>query len=177
MLKQFTGILISCLFIILVTSCEKKAVDESMISPTFGGTGNPNPKSTVTGNVTFSTMATENSTLAVGGIGWTNPSCGSTNSVNLTGYYDSTTVVLSFNSAAVTGTYAIASIPTSTSCALTVVHAPNQPSGVVWYGNAGYVSVTTSSSNISAKFIGVTCVQASFNYPQIFVSGVIGCTQ
>lgn len=177
LLKRISFILFLGGALALTTSCEKKTVDESIISPTFGGTGNPNPNSTITGNVTFSTMATDNSTLSVGGVGWTNPSCGSTSSVNLTGYYDSTTVVLSFNAAATSGTYAITSIPTSTSCALTLVHAPNQPSGVVWYGNGGYVSVTTSTSNISAKFIGVTCVQSSFNYPVVYVSGVLGCTQ
>lgn len=175
--KRFSVICILFSALLLMTACQKKTVDESMISPTFGGSGNPNPNSTVTGNVTFSTMATENSTLSVGGLGWTNPSCGSTSSVNLTGYYDSTTVVLSFNSAANSGTYAISSIASPTSCALTVVHAPNQPSGVVWYGNGGYVAVTTSTSNISAKLIGVTCVQSSFNYPIVYVSGVLGCTQ
>jgi hypothetical protein len=58
---------------------------------------------------------------------------------------------------------------------MTVVNAPNQPAGVVWYGKAGIISVQSTMAAITASFSGVQCVQQSFNFPQVSVSGSMSC--
>ncbi len=173
--------LLSVLSLVLIAgflACEKKK--STGITPTYGATGNPNPgDQTVTGTTTYSNPATENSSLFVGGSGWTNPTCGSTNSVILKGFNGSIEVTLSFASSIRSGTYAIASSPSgTTACALTILNAPNQPAGIVWYGKSGSIAVTTSSSAINANFINsVVCAQQNFNFPTVSVSGGLGCSQ
>jgi hypothetical protein len=161
---------------VLFISCQKK--ESTGIAPTYGTTGNPNPgNQTVTGSTTFSNPATENSSQPVGGPGWSNPTCGSTNSMTLKGFSDDTDVTLNFAAPIKTGTYAVGSAPSGTVvCALTLVNAAGQPKGIIWYGRSGSVVVNTTSTSISAAFTNIVCTQQTFNYPQVIVSGNLGCS-
>jgi hypothetical protein len=165
-------------FAAFVISCEKKKQSEG-ISPTYGTTGNPNPGyQTVTGNTPQNNPATENTSLVAGEAGWQNPSCGSTQSLTLKGTSGFTDVTLSFATAVKTGTYAVAATPSgTTSCAMTVYNAPNQPTGLVWYGRSGKVVVTISPTSINAKIENVVCTQQTFSYPTVLVKGSVGCNQ
>ncbi len=162
----------------IIFACNKKEHSDA-ISPTFESTGNPHPgEQTVTGSSTYSNPATQNSAINAQGPGWSNPTCGSTNSVTLKSVNLTTDVTLSFAKTIQTGTYAIATIPSGyTSCALTIVNAPDQPTGIIWYGKSGVVSVTTSSNAITANFNNIICTQKNFNFPTVTASGVIGCSQ
>jgi len=163
--------------VFVVLSCEKKN-SSTAISPDYSATGNPNPNNqTVTGSNTYTNPATENSSLIVGDIGWSNPSCISTGSTSLRGTKGTTEVVLTFSGVATTGTYAITSQPAANSCALLILNAPNQPAGVLWYGRSGTVVVSTSSSNITGQLMNAVCTQSTFNFPIVSVSGNIGCNQ
>ncbi len=164
----------------LIFSCAKKKED-NRITPTYkedatGTGGNPNVgNQTVTGTATLTNPATQNSSLLVGGAGWSNPTCSSTNSITLKGINGGVDVTLSFLFPPTSGTYAIAANPSSQSCAMTVVNAPNQPSGIVWYGKTGQVVVNTTTASINASFSGVLCTQQNFNFPTVGVSGNLGC--
>jgi hypothetical protein len=176
MLKNtiLTVLVVAC---VIIFACEKKK--STGIAPTYGATGNPNPGAqTVTGSTTPSNPATENTSIQVGGPGWTNPTCGSTFSITLKGYNGATEVTLSFASTIKTGTYAIATTPQgNTSCAMTVVNAPGQPGGIVWYGKTGQVSVNTTTASMSASFNNIVCTQQSFGFPTVAASGFLGCSQ
>ena len=176
MLKKAAILLFVTLSLFL--GCQKKKQDNT-IKPGYGATGNPHPGAqTVTGNTTPTNPATENTSMVVGGVGWTNPTCGSTFSITLVGYQGSTNVTLSFAKPAVTATYAIAATPSgTTSCALTVVNAPNQPTGISWYGKSGTVVINTTTAAISAQLQNVVCAQKSFGFPVVTVNGVLGCSQ
>lgn len=166
----------------ILLSCEKKKSSDAY-TPTYkeeatGTAGNPNVNNvTVTGSVTTTNPATDNTSLFVGGSGWSNPTCGSTGSLTLKGLNGSVDVTINFASIPALGTttYIVSSSPGFNACAMTVVNAPNQPAGIAWYGKAGTVSVQTTTSSINASFSGVQCVQQSFNFPQVSVSGNIGC--
>jgi hypothetical protein len=164
----------------VLISCEKKK-KSSAITPTYkeeatGTAGNPNPNNvTVTGTSTITNPASQNSSLFVGGSGWSNPTCVSTGSVTLQAINGDIQVTLNFQSPPVTGTYVVAGSVGGNQCTMQVVNAPNQPAGVVWYGKTGSVSVQTTTSSINASFSGVQCVQATFNFPAVSVSGNIGC--
>lgn len=182
MKKQFIRLSGSLLLIgLVIFSCAKKKSDG--ITPTYGSTGNPYPNNpTVTGTSTLTNPATENTSMNVGGNGWSNPSCGSTNSLTLKGYNGTIDVTLAFTFSTSTvpihsGTYAISSSGGLNTCQLTINNAPNQPAGTVWYGKSGTVVVNTSSTSISASFNGVVCTQASFNFPTVTANGFLGCTQ
>lgn len=161
----------------MLVSCEKK--EKNSISPGYGATGNPHPGAqTVTGNATPTNPATENTSMVVGGVGWTNPTCGSTFSVTLIGYKDNTQVTLTFAKAAVSNTYAIASTPSGTNtCAMTVLNAPGQPSNITWYGKSGSIVVVTTSASINASFQNVVLTQQNFGFPTVTASGFLGCSQ
>lgn len=173
-----SGLIAISSFIFL--SCDKKN-DNGAISPTYkedasGTAGNPNVNNvTVTGTSTITNPASQNSSLLVGGSGWSNPTCVSTTSLQLKGINGSIDVTLTFLTPPSTGTYAIAASPGISTCAMVVNNAPNQPSGIVWYGKSGYVTVNTTSTSINASFSGVQCVQQNFNFPAVSVSGNIGC--
>jgi hypothetical protein len=161
---------------VVAIACEKKGNPDA-ISPTFGTTGNPNPNNpTVTGNTSYTNPATTNSSFSVGGTGWTNPTCGTTFSIMLKGLRDETDVTLSFPSIIKTGTYVVTASPGSGQCAVTVANAPDQPSGIVWYGKSGTVVVNTTSTSISAYLSGVICTQQAFNFPTVSLSGQLGCS-
>ena len=165
---------------VLFIACEKKK--SNGISPDYrenaGTGGNPNTNNpTVTGTNTLTNPATQNSGFVVGGTGWTNPTCGSTNSVTLKGLNGETEVTLTFASTITSGTYAIGSVPGNSVCAMTVLNAPSQPAGILWVGKSGQVSVNTSTASINAFFTSIQCTQASFIYPVVSVSGNLGCSQ
>lgn len=168
---------------VVLFACKKKK-DET-IHPTYkeeatGTASNPQPNNvTVTGTQTVANPATENSSINAGGGGWSNPSCITTNSLYLKGLNGDTEVTITFAQPPVVGqsTYNVASTPGLNACALTVLNAPNQPSGIMWYGRSGVITVNSSTSAVSAAITGtgVMCVQSTFNFPQVYVSGVIGC--
>ncbi|MCC6371312.1 MAG: hypothetical protein IT236_09935 [Bacteroidia bacterium] len=165
---------------ISVLSCGKKK--SSGISPTYSTTagGNPNPNvPTVTGNATPTNPATENTFIQVGGSGWSNPTCGTTNSLSLKGFNGSIDVTLSFASTIPVGsnTFAVGAAPGAGIVGLSILNAPNQPAGIVWYGKSGSVVVNATASNINANFNGVVCTQASFNFPSVTASGFLSCAQ
>ena len=160
-------------------SCKDKN-NKGAITPDYGATGNPYPgNQTVTGTTTYTSPATQNTTFTVGDIGWSNPSCISTGSIALRALKDNIDVILTFSSPIPSGTntFAISSNAGSGSCALTVYNAPNQPAGVYWYGKSGSVVVTTNSTSINANLVGVVCTQKEFNFPQVIVTGGLGCSQ
>ena len=172
-------ILVTGVFVLIslcIASCGKKKSDG--IAPTYGSTGNPNPSNpTVTGNVTPTNPATDNSAVYVGGNGWSNPTCGTTNSIALKAYNGTVDVTLAFSSAITSGTYAVGPSPAANVCALTILNPPNQPSGIVWYGRTGNIVVNTTSASINASFSGIVCTQANFNFPTVTANGFIGCAQ
>jgi hypothetical protein len=181
MKKQF--LIISGFAIItatLIFSCAKKK-DNGAITPTYkeeatGTGGNPNVgNQTVTGTATLTNPATQNSSLLVGGIGWSNPTCSSTFSTTLKGNNGSVDVTLTFTGPPNSGVYPISSVLQSGSCTMMVTNAPNQPAGIVWYGKSGSVSVNTTSTAINASFTGILCTQQNFNFPTVGVSGNLGC--
>jgi hypothetical protein len=167
----------SFLFVgLLILSCDKK--DPNGIGPGYGTTGNPNPNNqTTTGSPTYSNPATENSPITIGGTGWTNPTCGTTNSLNLKGVNGIIDVTLAFPSLIKAGVYTISQSGEANTCALTILNAPLQPAGIVWVGKSGLVTVTTSSTNIAANFSGIICTQQSFNYPTVTANGNLSCGQ
>ncbi|MGZ3898721.1 MAG: hypothetical protein ACXVNM_11805 [Bacteroidia bacterium] len=184
-MKKYIYIVSACLAMasLILLSCEKKKDDPNRIAPTYkeeatGTAGNPNVNNvTVTGTSTITNPATDNSSLYVGGSGWSNPTCSSTGSLTLKGINGNIEVTISLWQLPTVGsaTYNVSSSPSGNACAMTVVNAPNQPAGIVWYGKTGVVSVQTTTSSINATFSGVQCVQQSFNFPQVSVSGNIGC--
>ncbi|MCE3229401.1 MAG: hypothetical protein K0S32_3952 [Bacteroidetes bacterium] len=183
-MKKYIFIGSTCLALaaFVFLSCEKKK-DDNRITPTYkeeanGTAGNPQPGNvTVTGTVSTANPASENSSLLVGGSGWSNPTCASTNSLTLRGINGSIDVTINFliPPAAGTTTYNVAGSPGPGVCSMVVQNAPNQPAGIVWYGKSGVVSVQTTTSSINASFQSVACVQQSFNFPMVSVSGNIGC--
>jgi len=182
MKKQFLiAISVLCCISIAISSCNRKKNEG--ISPTYGSTGNPNPNNpTVTGNVTPTNPATENTSMYIGGIGWTNPTCGTTNSLALKGFNNGTgsEVTIAFNkglNTIGTSTYQVAPTVGNNVCSLTIVNAQGQPNGLVWIGKSGSVVVTTTTAGISASFNNVACTQASFNFPTVSASGFLGCNQ
>ena len=179
-MKKTFFILFSGLFLIglSLVSCDKKS--PSGVGPTYGSTGNPNANNqTTTGTPTYSSPATDNSIMTIGGSepGWSNPSCATTNSLYLKGYNGVIDVTLTFPSLIKAGVYTISQGGEPNTVALTILNARNQPSGITWYGKSGMVTVATTSSNISATFNGVICTQQSFNYPTVTASGNVSCSQ
>lgn len=164
---------------IIMVMCKKNK--DGSIAPGYrdevGGGGNPNPNSvTTTGTSTITNPATSNSTLNVGGSGWSYAACGSGTSLVAT--YGSTTVQVNFFSPPSTGNYNLQSgAPSSSSVAQMIVYnAPGQPSSVVWYSASGVVSVSTSTAgNVTATFNNIPCTQMQFPYPVVTVSGVMTC--
>ncbi|HQQ94804.1 MAG TPA: hypothetical protein PLQ93_09630 [Bacteroidia bacterium] len=164
----------------VILACEKKS--SSGIGPDYkqnsGTGGNPNQNNpTVTGSSTLTNPATQNSSMLVGGTGWSNPTCPSTNSLALKGDNGESQVTLTFSTAIITGTYNIGPVPGPSVCAMSVVNAPGQPAGIVWIAKTGMVSVNTSTSAINASFIGIQCTQPNFIYPVVSVSGTLSCSQ
>ena len=173
----FAGLALILVFLAL--SCAKKK--STGIAPGYkaenGTGGNPNANNpTVTGSTQSNNLATQNSNLVVGGSGWSNPTCGSTNSLTLKGINGNINVTITFASIPTTNTFVVGTTGPN-GCNVTVNEAPNQPAGIVWIGKSGQVVVNVSASSINATLSNVQCVQQTFNYPVVSVSGVIGCSQ
>jgi hypothetical protein len=168
---------------LVLLACKKKENDT--IKPDYkqdatGTASNPQPNNvTVTGTSTVSNPATDNSSLFVGNQGWSNLSCISTNTLYLKSDNGETTVTLNFAvpPAVGTSTYNVASQAGLNTVSIMITKAPNQPSGAVWYGRSGVVSVQTTTSSVNAAITGtgVSCVQSTFNFPQVTLTGVFGC--
>jgi len=182
MKRNYSAIVgLSMIVLIVAFACSKK--DSTGIAPGFkadkGTGGNPNPNNTVTGTTTNTNLATNNSNLAVGGSGWSNPTCSSTNSLYLQGVNGSTGVTLTFSNSLTFGTYtyAVGSTLSSTMCTMMVTNAPSQPTGLVWYASSGQATVNVGVNSINAMFSSIPCVQQTFNYPIVSVSGTLSCSQ
>ncbi len=175
---------------LVLFACKKKQDDT--IHPTYkedatGTASNPQPNNvTVTGTSTVTNPATENSAIAVGGGGWSNVSCASTNSLFLKSVNGDTEVTINFALPIAVGnaTYNVASSPGVGAVSIIVTKAPNQPSGAIWYGRSGLISVTGYSitgppigfyASAVITGTGVSCVQSTFNFPQVTLTGVLGC--
>jgi hypothetical protein len=167
---------------VFIISCQEKNNDN--ITPTYknqsGGTG-ANPCIgciTVTGTSTVTNPATQNTALQVGGsiAGWSFDGC-ATSPNTLTGRNGNTTVQLTFGGGAVTtGTYALTpNIPLAGQARMIVTNAPGQPTGIAWYSKSGFVSVTTSTAGTQANFNNIQCLQYSFLFPVVTVSGNLTC--
>ncbi len=172
---------LSLLFASLLLACEKKDPSTG-ITPDYkqnsGTGGNPNQNNpTVTGTTTLTNPATENSSILAGGTGWSNPTCPSTNSLALKGVNGETQVTLTFANTIVSQTYTIGTVPSANVCGMTVINAPNQPTGLTWIGKSGLVTVNTTSTAINATFTSIQCTQPTFIYPVVSVSGTLSCSQ
>jgi len=181
---------------LVLFACKKKKEDDT-IKPNYkedatGTASNPQPNNvTVTGTSTVTNPATENSSIYAGGAGWNNVSCASTNSLFLQSINGDCQVTLNFAILPAIGTftYNVASAPGVNAVAITVTKAPNQPEGAVWYGRSGVVSVQavtiactgtppcppTYYCNAIIPGTGVSCIQSTFNFPQVTLTGVLGC--
>ncbi len=176
---KFFGL--ALLVALAILACEKKEPFNG-VTPDYkenaGTGGNPNQNNpTVTGTTTLSNPATENSSLIVGGSGWSNPTCPSTNSLALKGINGETQVTLSFAGTITSGTFAVGAVASSSVCALSVVNAPNQPTGITWIGKGGQVTVNIAGTSINATFNSIQCTQPTFIYPVVSVSGTLSCSQ
>ncbi len=180
MRKLSTIYLIGVVIVSVTLIMCNKSKDDS-IAPGYrdevGGGGNPDPNSvTTTGTSTITNPATTNSTLNVGGAGWTYAACGA--GTSLVAYNGATTVQINFFSPPSNGTYNLqSSTPSSNSVAQMIVYnPPGQPSGIVWYSASGMLSVTTTTSgNITGTFNSIPCTQMQFPFPVVTVSGAMTC--
>ena len=179
MKKQYLYLTATIVISLFLLMCNKSKDDS--IAPGYreevGGGGNLNPNSvTTTGTSTITNPATSNSTLNVGGAGWSYASCSGNNT--LMAFNGATTVQINFYSAPTTGNYNLQSgTPTSNSSAQMIVYnPPGQPSGVVWYSASGMISVTTTSGgNVTVTFNNIPCTQQQFPFPVVTVSGAMTC--
>ncbi len=172
---------------LVLFACKKKKEDDT-IHPDYkqdatGTASNPNPNNvTVTGTSTVANPATENTSLFVGNQGWSNLSCISTNTLYLKSDNGETIVTLNFAVPPTVGTttYNVASTPGVSAVSIMITKAPNQPAAAVWYGRSGVVSVITTTTpsyfiNAAITGTGVSCIQSTFNFPQVTLTGALGC--
>lgn len=179
----FPAFLVLGLSAIFIISCKEKNNDN--ITPTYknqatGTAANPCIGCiTVTGTSTITNPATENTALVVGGAvaGWSFDGC-ATSPNTLTGHNGNTTVQLVFGGGAVsTGTYALTpNLPLAGQARMIVTSAPGQPEGIAWYSKSGSVSVVTSTAGTTATFNNIQCLQYSFLFPVVTVSGNLTCS-
>jgi hypothetical protein len=171
----------------IIASCEKKSINsDQAIAGSYkehstGTAANPNIGVVmVTGTSSLTNPATQNSSMQVGGSGWLNPTCASSGSVsgtsgvtlvgNLAG--SNTTVKLFFSNIPTSGTYNLTSFGFPR---MEVYNASGQPDDITWYSKSGSVTVTTTTANIQATFSNVQCLQKTFLFPVVTVSGQLGC--
>jgi len=187
-MKKINSIIVSSLVIafVLVYACKKKETnvcsDNSGVKPGYktectGTGGNPNAgNATHTGSVPITNPASKNTIIDnIGTTGWLNPSCASSNSLIIKGLNGSTEVTLQFSTPPLSGNYNVSNVSGPTNVMFTILNAPEQPSGIMWYGKGGTVAVSTTTNGINASFSGIQCVQSNFNFPVVTASGVVGC--
>lgn len=186
--KSISFLPLLILGLILLTFCNKKHSAPTADSKTTANDSIVTTNTTLTPltsetlmpaeNFTLTNPCTQNSTLQVGTAlpGWTFASC-LTSSLTLTGTNGTTTVLLTFGSPILTGNYVLtSSIPLPGQVRITVMDAPGQPTGILWYSkNGGTVSVVIGVSTTIAAFTSVQCTQPLFALPIVTVSGDVGC--
>ena len=181
------------LFLLIVLSftlCKKKEESALPASTTTTTTGPTNTtttgsstttstgtsSTTVTGTTSTGNQATQNSALIVGGAGWSYDAC-SVNPNTLKAYNGTTQVQIEFGGGTINSmTYAFTSgLPAPGQARMTVIDAPGQPSGITWYSKNGTVSVTTGTAGTTATFSNIGCVQQTYLFPMVTVSGTLTC--
>lgn len=196
---KYIFLIILSFFALLFCFCEKKkdnvatppSASTNTSTTTITGTLGPiyfedttgitlgNPTATlvtVTGTSTNNlNPSSQNSSLQTGGAGWSNLTCASTNSLTLKTINGNTDVTITFSAPPTFGTYQVSQNLGAGLCSIIVNNAPSQPAGVVWYGKTGSVTVTSSTAGISGVFNNVSCVQQTFNFPQVTINGTLGC--
>ncbi|MGZ3883533.1 MAG: hypothetical protein ACXVPQ_03140 [Bacteroidia bacterium] len=173
---------------VTVSSCDKSANNINSIQGTnkeqsTGTAANPNiGVVTVTGRSNLGNPATQNSQLQVGGAGWTYDACTNSSPTNgsssLTAHNGSTTVKLIFGSPVPLGTspwVLTNTSPLAGQAQLIITNAPGQPDGIVWYSKSGSVTVNVTSSQTSATFSNIQCLQDNFLFPVVSTSGALIC--
>ena len=165
---------------LVFVACTKKN-NSNAITPTYkeeanGTGGNPLKNDvTVTGNTTpLTNPASQNSSINTSS-GFLYPSCASTGSTSIKAVNGNVDVTVSFASVPTNGTYQVAPSVGSGYCTVVANNAPNQPAGVVWNGKSGTVTVSTTTAGISLILNSVTCVQPTFNFPTVTISGNMSC--
>lgn len=128
------------------------------------------------GAVINTNQAMPNTSITIGGTGWTFDSC-SVVSNTISAYHNSTIVKLIFGGGAVfNGNYSfIPTIPLSGQAEMIITNAPGQSSGINWYSKSGLVSVYTGTNGIVATFSNIPCLQASSINPTVNATGTITC--
>ena len=172
----------------LTFACEKQKNPNApnsltSIQPTFkeastGTAANPNiGVVTVTGSSNITNPATQNSSLKVGGAGWQYDAC-ATNPNTVTGYLGTTKVSIILGSPAPLGTtpYTLSrATPSGTMAQMIVSNAPGQPDGINWYSTGGTITVNNSAGLLTVTFNNIQCLQYSFLFPVVTVSGALIC--
>ncbi len=168
----------------------KNSIQGTYKEESTGTAANPNiGVVTVTGTSTLTNPATQNTSLQVSGAGWSYDGCTNTSSLtgspSLNGKNGSTNVSIVFGTPPPLGAaipYTLtAGTPSGFQARMTVSNAPGQPDGIVWYSKSGTLSVTTVTSAISpftstsATFNNVQCLQYTFLFPVVTVSGALIC--
>lgn len=184
-MKRFIlpALLLGALSSIFIISCKEKA--NNAITPTYKnlaqGTGaNPCINCiTVTGTSTVTNPATQNTALQIGGStsGWTFDGCAASPNT-LTGYNGTTKVQLTFGGTPpFNGNYSLTqNLPLTNQARMIVLNAPGQPDGIAWYSKSGTVSVVTTTAGTQASFTNIQCLQYSFLFPVVTVSGNLSCS-
>ncbi len=178
------AVVASTLFFAYSCTDKNNPNDPNSIQGTFkeestGTAANPNiGVVTVTGTSTLTNPATQNSAIQVAGSGWSYDGC-ATSLNTLTGHNGSTNVSLVFGSTPILGmssyTLTSSSILNANQARLIVTNAPGQPDGIVWYSKGGTVSVVSTTANTTATFNNIQCLQYSFLFPVVTVSGALVC--
>lgn len=165
---------------LVFVACNKKN-NNNAIAPTYkeeavGTGGNPLKNDiTVTGApINITNPASANSSINTSS-GFLYPSCASTGSTSIKAVNGSVDVTVSFASVPISGTYQVAPSVGSGYCTVVANNAPNQPAGVVWNGKSGTVSVSSTTAGISLILNSVVCVQPTFNFPTVTITGNMSC--
>ncbi len=161
-------IILSPLLMLFFCFCTKKK-SSTNTSNNNNSTTNGTPTQTIN-------PCTQNSTLVIGGSGWSNITCASTSSLSLKSINGLTDITVTFASPPTSGTYyqVYPSVGVG-GCTIILNNAPSQPAGVIWYGIVGSVSVTTSATGIIATFVNVQCEQYDFIFPRVTLNGFLEC--
>ncbi len=185
MFKPFSisGSVALLLVLISLTFCDKKEDPAPESTPE---TASPTPTTNSAVPVyTFTSQdaplfnpCTTNSTLQVSTTftNWTFSNC-VLGGLTLTGTDGTSTVILTFATIITSGTYVTTSgVPLPGEVRITVLNAPLQPTGILWYSKSGgSVSVTVGASTTIAAFVNIPCTQALYPLPIVYVNGDVGC--
>ncbi len=182
MKKIFTSVSIVIALGLIIASCTIKNNDN--ITPTYRnqstGTGaNPNIHAvTVTGTQTVTNMATANTALYIGSSipGWNYNTFASNPTKFVASNTGGTSIEIRFSGPITAGIYAFTSgTPNAGQAQMVVYAAPGQPSDIVWYSKSGSVTVSGISPNFTATFSNIDCLQWSYLFPVVTVTGNMTC--